>query len=321
MCIGIPVTFIWIPGYSFYTRINKVLPWFGAIPFIALIYCLVRCTFMDSGVIPRGDLPPPPEPEDPKKLKASEHPDDETPKSPNPPNENPQEALAKPDPQPQKIQTDKPKSADPEDADPEDPSPSNPEPKKLVGPPEIAFYKDRYCKTCRIYRPPFSSHCNQCDNCIKNIDHHCYFIANCVGHRNHKYFITWFLCIFIKASFWLPIFITIFIDTFTSHYSQITSWASDPTQVAFFIASMSSLSLGLLCSTGFVPCARSIAKTGQVVFLLLTIIFLILSIDWDQDWEFMLQPLLIMFLVCVGFFFFGLTMFMANFGLVSAGMT
>ena len=50
------------------------------------------------------------------------------------------------------------------------------------------IFKERYCKTCNIVRPPGTSHCRVCDNCVQNYDHHCYYISNCVGKRNHKYF-------------------------------------------------------------------------------------------------------------------------------------
>ena len=38
---------------------------------------------------------------------------------------------------------------------------------------QIEFYKERYCRTCKIFRPALSSHCNACGNCVKNLDHHC----------------------------------------------------------------------------------------------------------------------------------------------------
>ena len=50
------------------------------------------------------------------------------------------------------------------------------------------IFKERYCKTCNIVRPPGTSHCRVCNNCVQNYDHHCYYISNCVGKRNHKYF-------------------------------------------------------------------------------------------------------------------------------------
>ncbi|KAF8559641.1 zf-DHHC-domain-containing protein [Imleria badia] len=51
----------------------------------------------------------------------------------------------------------------------------------------------KYCLTCKTYRPPRSSHCRMCNNCVDGCDHHCQWVNNCVGRRNYTFFCC-FLC-------------------------------------------------------------------------------------------------------------------------------
>jgi len=46
----------------------------------------------------------------------------------------------------------------------------------------------RHCKWCAKFKPDRCHHCRVCRMCILKMDHHCPWIYNCVGFRNHKYF-------------------------------------------------------------------------------------------------------------------------------------
>lgn len=46
----------------------------------------------------------------------------------------------------------------------------------------------RHCKWCLKYKPDRCHHCRICNMCVLRMDHHCPWIYNCIGFRNHKYF-------------------------------------------------------------------------------------------------------------------------------------
>ncbi|CAD6191271.1 unnamed protein product [Caenorhabditis auriculariae] len=47
----------------------------------------------------------------------------------------------------------------------------------------------QFCEPCGGYKAPRSHHCSKCRRCCMKMDHHCPWINNCVGHRNHAYFV------------------------------------------------------------------------------------------------------------------------------------
>ena len=51
-----------------------------------------------------------------------------------------------------------------------------------------SIFQKRKCEKCQIIKPLKTFHCNYCDNCVQDYDHHNFFISNCIGIRNNKDF-------------------------------------------------------------------------------------------------------------------------------------
>ncbi|XP_070503833.1 palmitoyltransferase ZDHHC6 [Chironomus tepperi] len=55
---------------------------------------------------------------------------------------------------------------------------------------------ESYLQMCSIcpdtFKAPRAHHCRKCERCVVKMDHHCPYVANCIGHGNQSHFI-WFL--------------------------------------------------------------------------------------------------------------------------------
>ncbi|KAJ7632757.1 DHHC palmitoyltransferase-domain-containing protein [Roridomyces roridus] len=100
----------------------------------------------------------------------------------------------------------------PRDIDPDPPFPTTspsdggmraPMPRDLKVRADVVRVK--YCPTCKTYRPPRSSHCKMCDNCVDGCDHHCQWVNNCIGRRNYT---TFFVLLFSATTTLVLVIVT-----------------------------------------------------------------------------------------------------------------
>uniref|UniRef100_A0AC34RFU5 Palmitoyltransferase n=1 Tax=Panagrolaimus sp. JU765 TaxID=591449 RepID=A0AC34RFU5_9BILA len=63
------------------------------------------------------------------------------------------------------------------------------------------------CTRCQSFRPPRAHHCRICNRCVQKMDHHCPWVANCVGQNTQKYFLQFILFVGILSSYAIALII------------------------------------------------------------------------------------------------------------------
>ncbi|KAF2078214.1 hypothetical protein CYY_000504 [Polysphondylium violaceum] len=63
------------------------------------------------------------------------------------------------------------------------------------------------CPTCLIHKPVRAKHCKFCKSCVARYDHHCIWINNCVGAKNHRRFV---LCLILYNIIAIPVYYVTF---------------------------------------------------------------------------------------------------------------
>lgn len=61
----------------------------------------------------------------------------------------------------------------------------------------------RYCDECCLPKPPRAHHCSICQTCVLNMDHHCPWVASCVGLGNYRYFVLFMFWVCIGCLYFL----------------------------------------------------------------------------------------------------------------------
>ena len=50
------------------------------------------------------------------------------------------------------------------------------------------------CPHCTARQPARTKHCHECGRCVRRMDHHCWWLGNCVGANNHRLFLAFVTC-------------------------------------------------------------------------------------------------------------------------------
>ncbi|XP_076857345.1 palmitoyltransferase ZDHHC12-A [Brachyhypopomus gauderio] len=132
---------------------------------------------------------------------------------------------------------------------------------EIMIPRNQSFQRPRRCGYCSILQPMRARHCKECKQCVRRFDHHCPWIENCVGERNHRWFLL-YLCIQLLAVSWG-------LQTAWSGITFAPSWQQ------WFI------------QNGFLLGALAVTGIFSLVVLLLLCIHLYLAAINTTTWEFM----------------------------------
>jgi len=85
------------------------------------------------------------------------------------------------------------------------------------------------CYTCEIFRPSLStSHCRDCDKCVRDFDHHCGFMGTCIGGRNRRQFMALLIstCLLCISCFSICLYNSYeFVNNYKSQYTlSLIEW-------------------------------------------------------------------------------------------------
>jgi hypothetical protein len=89
------------------------------------------------------------------------------------------------------------------------------------------------CVPCDVYKPPRAHHCSRCGRCVLKYDHHCPWIAQCVGFFNYKLYLVfifyaWLLALLVTVSLSHAVYIFLldFVHGMSSEGSTLSDWSN-----------------------------------------------------------------------------------------------
>eukprot|EP01064_Diplonema_japonicum_P009370 TRINITY_DN16858_c0_g1_i1.p1 TRINITY_DN16858_c0_g1~~TRINITY_DN16858_c0_g1_i1.p1 ORF type:complete len:367 (+),score=37.76 TRINITY_DN16858_c0_g1_i1:57-1103(+) len=80
------------------------------------------------------------------------------------------------------------------------------------------------CVPCEAYKPFRAHHCRKCNVCVLRYDHHCPWVGQCIGFRNHKvyYVLIWY--IMVASMVWLGTAFAVVKHESQNEWSEKPKW-------------------------------------------------------------------------------------------------
>lgn len=66
-------------------------------------------------------------------------------------------------------------------------------------PKEMAKVQTTYCSLCMVPQPLRTTHCFRCKHCVCTRDHHSFWVGNCIGEQNRKFYFIWMVLVLLQA--------------------------------------------------------------------------------------------------------------------------
>jgi len=85
----------------------------------------------------------------------------------------------------------------------------------------------KWCRTCRIFRPPRAAHCSECNVCVEKFDHHCPWMGQCIGRRNYRYFLGFVISVVALCSY------TLVLSAYVGYHAAAAALQGNGVQINF----------------------------------------------------------------------------------------
>lgn len=77
------------------------------------------------------------------------------------------------------------------------------------------YWEPELCDICLVVRPVRSRHCLDCNRCVRRFDHHCPWVYNCVGERNHRFYMYFLMSELVVLLWGVKVSKNAFVDALT----------------------------------------------------------------------------------------------------------